>query len=181
MPSRWFYHRPLDQRSRLYFSGHWECLWGYPVWFALAIIGHLYRRPFSFGLIALAWIAKGTILFAGRALSFSSLESPFLPVLLSVSMAQLDASENHQMHLPKMQAHFIALNHTPLSLGRIRASAGESALSRHGLFHRRCTCTHHASTYRTCVCRRNTKSLGKRWLGSTGNGRCSVSIRLVAA
>ena len=32
--------------------GHWECLWGFPVWFALAIIVTCIDGLFSFGLIA---------------------------------------------------------------------------------------------------------------------------------
>jgi len=93
--------------------GHWECLWGYPVWFALAIIVTCVDGLFSFGLIAM---------FGLRQARFFSQAIPFILVFgvtffagsVSISVAQMNVGEQSQMP-PEMQAHFIALSHTPLA------------------------------------------------------------------
>jgi hypothetical protein len=91
--------------------GHWECLWGYPVWFALAIIVTCIDGLFSFGLIAWLGLRKARL--------FSQVV-PFLLVFgvaffagsMSLSVAQMQVGEQSEMP-PGMQAHFIALAHTP--------------------------------------------------------------------
>ena len=90
---------------------HLNFLWGYAVWFALAIIVTCLDGLFSFGLIRL---------FGLRRARFFSQAVPFLLIFgvtffagtLSVSVAQLSTGDAHMP--PDMQAHFIALSHTPL-------------------------------------------------------------------
>jgi hypothetical protein len=97
---------------QVFLFGHWECLWGFPVWFALAIIVTCIDGLFSFGLIA----ALGL-----RRARFFSQAVPFLLVFgvcifagfLSFSFAEMNVGERRQMP-PELQAHFIALSHTPL-------------------------------------------------------------------
>jgi ABC-2 type transport system permease protein len=101
--------------------GKWECLWGYPVWFALAILVTCIDGLFSFGLIA--W-------FGLRRARFVAQVVPFLLVFgvacfagtLSVSIAEMDVGAQRQMP-PELQAYFIGLSHTPL-VWINRASAG---------------------------------------------------------
>ena len=86
-------------------------LWGYAVWFALAIIVTSIDGLFSFGLIR--W-------FGLKLARFFSQAVPFLLIFgvtvfaggLSVSVSQMSADQAHMP--PEMQAHFIALSHTPL-------------------------------------------------------------------
>jgi len=97
---------------QVFVFGHWECLWGYPVWFALAIIVTCIDGLFSFGFIAVMGLRKAR---------FFAQVVPFLLVFgvfffagsLSFSFAQMNVGEQRQMP-PELQAHFIALSHTPL-------------------------------------------------------------------
>jgi hypothetical protein len=99
---------------------HLNFLWGYAVWFALAIIVTCIDGLFSFGLIAC---------FGLRRARFFSQAVPFLLIFgvtfcagsLSVSVAQMSGDQAHMP--PEMQAHFIALSHTPL-VGIAKAAAG---------------------------------------------------------
>jgi ABC-2 type transport system permease protein len=98
---------------RIFVADHLQLhfLWGYAVWLALAIIVTCVDGLFSFGLIA--W-------FGLRRARFFSQAVPFLLIFgvtliagtLSVSVSQLSADQAHMP--PEMQAHFIALSHTPL-------------------------------------------------------------------
>jgi len=98
---------------RIFVADHiqFHFLWGYAVWFALAIIVTCIDGLFSFGLIRC---------FGLRRARFFSQAIPFLLIFgvtffagtVSVSVAQLSPDEAHMP--PDMQAHFIALTHTPL-------------------------------------------------------------------
>jgi len=92
--------------------GHWECLWGYPVWFALAIIVTCVDGLFSFGLIALLGLRKAR--FFSQAIPFILVFGvTFFAGSVSLSVAEMNVGEQSQMP-PEMQAHFIELSHTPL-------------------------------------------------------------------
>jgi len=107
---------------RAFIFGQLNFLWGYPVWFALAVIVTCIDGLFSFGLIA--WLGLR------RARLFSQVV-PFILIFgvtvlagsLSVSVAQLNMSAADAEMPPALQAHFIALSHTPL-VGLARAAAG---------------------------------------------------------
>jgi hypothetical protein len=97
---------------RLFVAGlHLNFLWGYPVWFALAIIVTCLDGLFSFGLIR--WFGLRRARFFAQAVPFLLIFGvTFSAGSLSVSVAQLSAD---QAHMPfSMQAHFISLSHTPL-------------------------------------------------------------------
>jgi ABC-2 type transport system permease protein len=101
--------------------GHWECLWGYLVWLALAIIVTCIDGLFSFGLIA--WLGLRRARFFSQAVPFLLIFGvTFFAGTLSVSVAEMNVGEQRQMP-PELQAHFIALSHTPL-VWINRASAG---------------------------------------------------------
>jgi len=95
-------------------------LWGYAVWFALAIIVTCVDGLFSFGLIA--WLGLRRARFFSQAVPFLLIFGVTLIAgSLSVSVSQLSADQAHMP--PEMQAHFIALSHTPL-VWVARAAAG---------------------------------------------------------
>jgi ABC-2 type transport system permease protein len=90
---------------------HLNFLWGYAVWFALAIIVTCLDGLFSFGLIRLLGLRRAR--FFSQAVPFLLIFCvTFFAGTLSVSVAQLSADQAHMP--PDMQAHFIALSHTPL-------------------------------------------------------------------
>ncbi len=92
--------------------GKWPCLWGYAVWFALAIIVTCLDGLFSFGLIA--WLGLRRARFLSQAVPFLLIFGvTFFAGTLSVSVAEMHVGEQRQMP-PEMQAYFIALSHTPL-------------------------------------------------------------------
>lgn len=95
----------------IFVFGKWECLWGYPVWFALAIIVTCIDGLFSFGLIA--WFGLRRARFFSQAVPFVLIFGvTFFAGSLSVSVAEMNVGEQRQMP-PELQAHFIALSHTP--------------------------------------------------------------------
>ncbi|MCE0521814.1 MAG: hypothetical protein LV480_02765 [Methylacidiphilales bacterium] len=99
---------------------HLNFLWGYAVWFALAIIVTCLDGLFSFGLIR--WLGLRRARFFSQAVPFLLIFGVTLFAgTLSVSVAQMSADEAHMP--PAMQAHFIALSHTPM-VGIARAAAG---------------------------------------------------------
>jgi ABC-2 type transport system permease protein len=99
---------------RIFVADHlqFHFLWGYAVWFALAVIVTCIDGLFSFGLI------RG---FGLRRARFFSQALPFLLIFavtffagtVSVSVSQLSPDQAHMP--PEMQAHFIALGHSPLA------------------------------------------------------------------
>jgi ABC-2 type transport system permease protein len=92
-------------------GGHPEFLWGYAVWFALAIIVTCIDGLFSFGLIR--WFGLRRARFFSQAIPFLLIFGvTFFAGTVSVSLAQLSPGAAHMP--PDMQAHFIALSHSPL-------------------------------------------------------------------
>src|SRR5277367_3991917 len=90
---------------------HLNFLWGYAVWFALAIIVTSIDGLFSFGLIR--WLGLRRARFFSQAVPFLLIFGvTFFAGTLSVSVAQLSGDQARMS--PEMQAHFIALSHTPL-------------------------------------------------------------------
>jgi hypothetical protein len=91
---------------------HLNFLWGYPVWFALAIIVTSIDGLFSFGLIRALGLRRARLF--SQAIPFVLIFGvTFFAGTLSVSVAQLSGDNAHLP--PDMQAHFIALSHTPLA------------------------------------------------------------------
>ena len=87
-------------------------LWGYAVWFALAVIVTCIDGLFSFGLIR--WLGLRRARFFSQAIPFLLIFGvTFFAGTVSVSLSTL-GTDQAQMP-PDMQAHFIALSHTPLS------------------------------------------------------------------
>ncbi len=86
-------------------------LWGYPVWFALAIIVTCMDGLFSFGLIR--WLGLKKARTFSQAVPFLLIFGvTFFAGSLSVSVAEVSTS---QTEMPQaMQDQFIALAHTPL-------------------------------------------------------------------
>ena len=90
---------------------HLNFLWGYAVWFALAVIVTCIDGLFSFGLIR--WLGLRRARFFSQAVPFLLIFGvTFFAGTLSVSISQLSADQAHMP--PGMQAYFIALSHTPL-------------------------------------------------------------------
>ena len=93
-------------------GGHPEFLWGYAVWFALAVIVTCIDGLFSFGLIR--WFGLRRARFFSQAIPFLLIFGvTFFAGTVSVSVAQLSPDQAHMP--PEMQTHFIALAHTPLA------------------------------------------------------------------
>ena len=87
-------------------------LWGYVVWFALAIIVTCIDGLFSFGLIR--WFGLRRARFFSQAIPFLLIFGvTFFAGSVSVSISQLNTGHAHMP--PDMQDHFIALSHTPLA------------------------------------------------------------------
>jgi len=98
---------------RIFVADHlqFHFLWGYAVWFALAIIVTCIDGLFSFGLIH--WLGLRRARFFSQAVPFILIFGvTFFAGSVSVSLSQLSPDEAHMP--PEMQAHFIALTHTPL-------------------------------------------------------------------
>ena len=100
---------------RIFVAQHfqWHFLWGYPVWFALAIIVTCLDGLFSFGLIRMFGLRRARLLsqWVPFILIFGV---TFFAGSLSVSVAQMNPEEVHMP--PEMQAQFIRLAHSPLSV-----------------------------------------------------------------
>ena len=98
---------------RIFVADHiqYHFLWGYAVWFALAIIVTCIDGLFSFGLIR--WFGLRRARFFSQAIPFLLIFGvTFFAGTVSISVSQLSPDEAHMP--PEMQAHFIALSHTPL-------------------------------------------------------------------
>jgi ABC-2 type transport system permease protein len=93
-------------------GGQPQFLWGYLVWFALAIIVTCIDGLFSFGLIR--WLGLRRARFFSQAIPFLLIFGvTFFAGSVSVSVSQLSSDQARMP--PDMQAHFIALSHTPLA------------------------------------------------------------------
>jgi ABC-2 type transport system permease protein len=101
----------------------WHFLWGYAVWFALAVVVTCIDGLFSFGLIR--WLGLRRARFFAQAVPFLLIFGVTLFAgAISVSIAQLSPDSAHMP--PEMQAHFIALAHSPMS-ALAWAAAGRSS------------------------------------------------------
>jgi ABC-2 type transport system permease protein len=107
---------------RLYLAGHWNFLWGFPVWFALAIIVTCIDGLFSFGLIR--WFGMRRARLFSQAIPFVLIFGvTFFTGSLSLSLAGMNMDATHARMPPGLQDQFIALSHTPM-VGMARAAAG---------------------------------------------------------
>jgi ABC-2 type transport system permease protein len=92
----------------------WQYLWGYPIWFALAIIVTCVDGLFSFGLIH--WFGLRRARLLSQAVPFILIFGvTFFAGSLSLSIAQMNSESGHSHMSPDMQAHFLALAHSPLA------------------------------------------------------------------
>ena len=107
---------------RAFVFGDLRFLWGYPVWFAIAIIVTCVDGLFSFGLIR--WLGLRRARLFSQGIPFMLVFGvTFFAGSLSVSIAQMDLTE-HQNAMPMtMQTQFLQLTHTPAVI-MARASAG---------------------------------------------------------
>lgn len=102
--------------------GEWHFLWGYVVWFALAVVVTCLDGLFSFGMIRAFGLRKARML--SQAVPFILIFAvTFSAGSLSVSIAKMNASGGNPSMPPDMQAHFLALAHSPLAIVA-RASQG---------------------------------------------------------
>jgi ABC-2 type transport system permease protein len=107
---------------RVFTAQTWQFhfLWGYAVWFALAVLVTCLDGLFSFGLIRVAGLRRAR--FFAQAVPFILIFAvTFFAGTMSVQIAELNAGAEHMA--PAMQEHFIALAHTPLAW-LARAAAG---------------------------------------------------------
>jgi ABC-2 type transport system permease protein len=107
---------------RIFVANHLQLqfLWGYAVWFALAVMVTCLDGLFSFGLIR--WLGMKRARFLAQAVPFLLIFGVTLFAgTLSVSVSEMSADQEHMP--PKMQAQFIALTRTPL-VGMAKAAAG---------------------------------------------------------
>jgi ABC-2 type transport system permease protein len=106
----------------VFLSGRADFLWGYPVWFAIAIIVTCIDGLFSFGLIH--WLGLRRARLFSQAVPFVLIFGvTFCAGSLSLSVAQMDLAENHAQMPPNLQGQFLQLSHTPLAI-MARAAAG---------------------------------------------------------
>jgi len=107
---------------RAFAFGQWHFLWGYPVWFALAIIVTCIDGLLSFGLIR--WLGMRKARLFSQVVPFLLIFGvTFFAGSLSVSVAQMSQDAGNTRMPPAMQAKFIALSHTPM-VALARAGAG---------------------------------------------------------
>ena len=91
----------------------WNYVWGYPVWFALAVIVTCIDGLFSFGLIRWFGLRKARLL--SQAVPFILVFGvTFFAGSLSVSIASMNLGAERGMP-PDLQAHFVALAHSPFA------------------------------------------------------------------
>jgi hypothetical protein len=110
---------------RAFAFGQWHFLWGYAVWFALAIIVTCIDGLFSFGLIRWLGLRKAR-LFSQVVPFFLIFGVTFFAGSLSVSVGEMSKDAGGTQMPPAMQAKFIALSHTPL-VALARAGVGSPA------------------------------------------------------
>ncbi len=102
--------------------GQLNFLWGYAVWFALAVIVTCIDGLFSFGLIR--WLGMRRARLFSQAIPFVLIFGvTFFAGSMSVSIAQMNMTPDNTHMPPVMQEKFIALSHTPL-VALARAGAG---------------------------------------------------------
>ena len=100
---------------------HPNFLWGYAVWFALAVMVTCLDGLFSFGLIR--WLGMKRARFFAQAVPFLLIFGVTLFAgTLSVSVSEMSVDQEHMP--PEMQAHFIALSQSPL-VWMAKAASGQ--------------------------------------------------------
>jgi hypothetical protein len=100
---------------------HLNFLWGYAVWFALAVIVTCIDGLFSFGLIRAFGMQRAR--FLAQAVPFVLIFGVTLFAgTLSVSVSEMSGDEEHMP--PEMQQSFMALARTPLVI-MAKAAAGQ--------------------------------------------------------
>src|SRR5271170_7190695 len=96
-------------------------LWGYVVWFALAVIVTCVDGLFSFGLIRILGMKRAR--FFAQAVPFLLIFGvTLLAGTLSVSVSEMSTDAEHMP--PEMQEKFIALSHSPMAY-LARGAAGQ--------------------------------------------------------
>jgi hypothetical protein len=100
---------------RLFVLGvHLNFLWGFAVWFALAVIVTCLDGLFSFGLVR--WLGLRRARTMAQAVPFVLIFGvTFFAGSLSLSIAQMSMTSDQAHMPPGMQDHFIALAQTPLA------------------------------------------------------------------
>ena len=107
---------------RIFAFGQLNFIWGYPLWFALAIIVTCLDGLFSFGMIR--WLGLRRARFFSQVVPFALIFGvTFFAGSLSVSVAEMNNGADGEHMPPAMQAKFIAMAHTPL-VALARAGAG---------------------------------------------------------
>ncbi|MDB4793639.1 hypothetical protein OAG63_01245, partial [Methylacidiphilales bacterium] len=110
---------------RAFAFGQLNFLWGYTVWFALAIIVTCIDGLFSFGLIR--WFGLRRARFFSQAVPFILIFGvTFFAGSMSISIAEMNMNADNTRMPPVMQEKFIALSHTPF-VALARAGAGSPA------------------------------------------------------
>ena len=108
----------------IFWFGQWQFLWGYAVWFALAVVVTCIDGLFSFGMIRAFGLRRARML--SQAVPFILIFAvTFSAGTLSVSIAKLNAASGSGVMPPEMQARFVALAHSPLVI-LSRASEGQA-------------------------------------------------------
>ncbi|MCE0496516.1 MAG: hypothetical protein LV481_01030 [Methylacidiphilales bacterium] len=106
-------------------GGNPRFLWGYAVWFALAIIVTCVDGLFSFGLIR--WLGLRKARLFSQVVPFLLIFGvTFFAGSLSISVAQMSQDAGETQMPPAMQDKFIALSHTPLVV-LAKAGVGDAA------------------------------------------------------
>ena len=102
--------------------GQWRFIWGFVVWFALAVIVTCFDGLFSFGMIR--WLGLRRARMLSQAVPFVLIFAvTFCAGSISLSIAKMNATSGTGVMPPEMQARFLTLAHSPLAIAA-RASAG---------------------------------------------------------
>lgn len=108
---------------QLFVLGQVSALWGYVVWFLVAVLVTCVDGLFSFGLIR--WFGLRRARLFSQAVPFVLIFGvTFFAGSVSLSIAQMNAGATDAHMSPLMQAHFIQLSGTPLAVMARAASGG---------------------------------------------------------
>jgi hypothetical protein len=114
----------IDVRICVFGGFHFNFLWGFPVWFALAVIVTCIDGLFSFGLIR--WFGMRRARLFSQAVPFALIFGvTFFTGSMSVSIVEMNRNAGNLHMPPAMQEKFIALGHTPLVV-MARAASGNA-------------------------------------------------------
>jgi len=87
---------------RVFWFGEWNCLWGFPVWFAVAVIVTCIDGLFSFGLIR--WCGLRRARLFSQVIPFALIFGvTFFAGTASVSLAQMNVGAAHAHMPPALQ------------------------------------------------------------------------------